>query len=121
MFESVADAGFFIQVLVAVGAGVISFVSPCVLPLVPGYLSMMSGYSAVQLDAGDYARGRLLRVILAFIAGFTVVFAALGAVASSVSQWLIRNQSALTVGAGWVVIGFGLLMAAMAITVGSGL
>ena len=116
MFGSVADAGFFIQLAVAVGAGVISFVSPCVLPLVPGYLSMMSGYSAVQLEAGDYARGRMLRVILAFVVGFTVVFAALGAVASSVSQWLIRNQSVLTTAAGWVVIGFGLLMAALAVT-----
>lgn len=116
MFENVADAGFAIQLVVAFGAGVISFVSPCVLPLVPGYLSMMSGYSAAQLDSGDYSTLRLLRVILAFIAGFTVVFAAIGAVASSVSQFLVRNLQTLTVVAGWVVIVFGLLMAAMAIT-----
>ncbi|MFO7298919.1 MAG: cytochrome c biogenesis CcdA family protein [Actinomycetes bacterium] len=116
MFDGVESVGFAVQLMVAVGAGVISFVSPCVLPLVPGYLSMMSGYSASQLDAGEYGRGRMLRVILAFIAGFTVVFAALGAVASSISQLLIRNQKALTVVAGWVVIVFGVLMAAMALT-----
>lgn len=116
MFENVADAGFLIQLVVAFGAGVISFISPCVLPLVPGYLSMMSGYSAAQLEAGEVSRSRLIRVILAFIAGFTVVFAAIGAVASSVSQWLIRNQDTMTVAAGWVVIVFGILMVAMALS-----
>jgi cytochrome c-type biogenesis protein len=116
MFENVADAGYVIQLVVAFGAGVISFISPCVLPLVPGYLSMMSGYSAAQLDSGDYSTGRLLRVILSFIAGFTVVFAAIGAVASSVSQYLVRNLGTLTVIAGWVVIVFGVLMAAMALS-----
>lgn len=116
MFENVADAGFLLQLMVAFGAGVISFVSPCVLPLVPGYLSMMSGYSAAQLDAGDVSRTRMMRVILAFIGGFTVVFAAIGAVASSLSQWLIRNQDTLTMAAGWVVIVFGLLMVAMAVS-----
>lgn len=116
MFENVADAGFLLQLVVAFGAGVVSFISPCVLPLVPGYLSMMSGYSAAQLEAGEISRARMVRVILAFIGGFTVVFAAIGAVASSVSQWLIRNQDTLTFVAGWVVIAFGLLMVAMALS-----
>ncbi|HEX6946738.1 MAG TPA: cytochrome c biogenesis protein CcdA [Acidimicrobiia bacterium] len=116
MFEGVETAGFAIQLTVAVGAGVISFVSPCVLPLVPGYLSMMSGYTVSDLDRGEYERGRMLRVILAFIGGFTVVFAALGAAASSVSSLLIRNKNLLTTVAGWIVIVFGLLMAAMAVT-----
>lgn len=116
MFEGVENVSFLVQIVVAVGAGVISFVSPCVLPLVPGYLSMMSGYSAAQLDTGEYAKGRMLRVILAFIAGFTVVFAAIGAAATSISRWLIRNQNVLTTAAGWVVIAFGLLMVAMVLT-----
>lgn len=116
MFDGVGEAGYMIQMVVAFGAGVISFVSPCVLPLVPGYLSMMSGYSAVQLEAGDVSTGRLLRVILLFIAGFTVVFASIGAVASTLSQFLVRNLSTLTTIAGWVVIVFGLLMVAMALS-----
>ena len=116
MFDGVSEAGYLIQMFVAFGAGIISFVSPCVLPLVPGYLSMMSGYSAAQLEAGDVSTGRLVRVILMFIAGFTVVFASIGAVASSLSQFLVRNLNTLTTIAGYVVIAFGILMVAMAIS-----
>jgi cytochrome c-type biogenesis protein len=116
MFDGVGEAGYLIQLLVAFGAGVISFLSPCVLPLVPGYLSMMSGYSAGQMEAGDYEVGRLLRVILLFIAGFTVVFTALGAVASAVSRYLVRNLDTFTRVAGVVVIVFGLLMVAMTLS-----
>ncbi|HSJ83923.1 MAG TPA: cytochrome c biogenesis protein CcdA, partial [Acidimicrobiia bacterium] len=72
MFENVGSAAYILQVLIAFGAGVISFVSPCVLPLLPGYLSMMSGYSASQLEAGEVSTARMSRVILLFIAGFTV-------------------------------------------------
>jgi cytochrome c-type biogenesis protein len=116
MFDGVAESGYLIQMFVAFGAGVISFISPCVLPLVPGYLSMMSGYSAAQLEEGDFSTGRLLRVILLFIAGFTMVFASIGAVASTVSQALVRNMATLTTIAGYVVIVFGLLMVAMAVS-----
>lgn len=116
MFENVADAAFVIQMTIAFGAGVISFISPCVLPLLPGYLSMMSGYSASQLEAGDVSYLRLSRVILLFILGFTVVFAAIGAVASGVSQLLIRNLGTLTRVAGAVIIVFGALFVAMAVT-----
>ncbi|MGA8039430.1 MAG: cytochrome c biogenesis protein CcdA, partial [Acidimicrobiia bacterium] len=78
MFENVDSAAYIAQILIAFGAGVISFVSPCVLPLLPGYLSMMSGYSAAQLETGDVSTGRMTSVILQFIAGFTLVFALLG-------------------------------------------
>ncbi len=116
MFEGVSEAGFVLQLVIAFGAGVISFISPCVLPLLPGYLSMMSGYSAAQLEAGDYSTGRMMRVILTFIAGFTVVFTAYGAVATSLSQFLVRNLNTFTRIAGIVVIFFGLLMVAMAVS-----
>lgn len=116
MFENVADAAFAVQMMIAFGAGVISFVSPCVLPLLPGYLSMMSGYSASQLEAGDVSHLRLTRVILLFILGFTVVFAAIGALASGVSQLLVRNLGLLTQIAGMVIIGFGALIVAMALS-----
>ena len=116
MFENVGDAAYIIQLVVAFGAGVISFVSPCVLPLLPGYLSMMSGYSAAQLEQGEVSTGRMTRVILLFILGFTVVFAALGAAATGFGQFLRDNLDALTRVAGVVIIVFGLLMVAMAVS-----
>jgi cytochrome c-type biogenesis protein len=116
MFENVGDATFLVQLIVAFGAGVISFISPCVLPLLPGYLSMMSGYSAAQLEAGEVSSRRMLRVILLFILGFTLVFAALGAAATGFGQFLRTNLNTLTRVAGIVIIVFGLLMVAMAVS-----
>jgi cytochrome c-type biogenesis protein len=116
MFETVGDAAFIVQLVVAFGAGVISFVSPCVLPLLPGYLSMMSGYSAAQLEEGAASTRRMTRVILLFILGFTIVFAALGAGATALSDLLRQNLNTLTRIAGVVIIVFGLLMVAMAVS-----
>lgn len=116
MFENLGDATFIVQLVVAFGAGVISFISPCVLPLLPGYLSMMSGYSAAQLEAGEVSSQRMLRVILLFILGFTVVFAALGAAATGFGQFLRANLNTLTQVAGLVIIVFGILMVAMAVS-----
>ncbi len=116
VFESIESTAYLIQMAIAFGAGVISFISPCVLPLLPGYLSMMSGYSADQLESGDVSTGRMTRVILLFIAGFTVVFAGLGAAASGLGQLLTRNLSALTRVAGLVIVVFGILMVAMAVS-----
>ena len=116
MFESVGEAAYLVQIFIAFGAGVISFVSPCVLPLLPGYLSMMSGYSASQLEAGDVSNGRMIRVILLFILGFTLVFTAIGAAASTVSQFLVRNLNVFTQFAGALIIAFGILMVAMAVS-----
>lgn len=116
MFENVGSAAYILQVLIAFGAGVISFVSPCVLPLLPGYLSMMSGYSASQLEAGEVSTARMSRVILLFIAGFTVVFVALGAIATGLRTWLVENLTTFTRLAGLTVIVFGLVMVTMAIS-----
>jgi cytochrome c-type biogenesis protein len=116
VFDNVDSAAYILQVLIAFGAGVISFVSPCVLPLLPGYLSMMSGYSASQLEAGQVSTARMSRVILFFIAGFTVVFVALGAIATGLRTWLVENLTAFTRIAGLTVIVFGLVMVAMAIS-----
>jgi cytochrome c-type biogenesis protein len=116
LFENVDSAAYAIQVLVAFGAGVISFISPCVLPLLPGYLSMMSGYSASQLEAGDVSTAHMTSVILQFIAGFTVVFVALGAGATAIGNFLAANLGTLTRIAGLVIIGFGVLMVAMAVS-----
>ncbi len=116
MFENVESTAFILQIVIAFGAGIISFISPCVLPLLPGYLSMMSGYSADQIESGDVSTGRMTRVILLFILGFTLVFASLGAAASGLGQALTRNIDTLTRLAGLVIIVFGVLMVAMAVS-----
>jgi cytochrome c-type biogenesis protein len=116
MFESLGESAFTVQLVVAFGAGVISFISPCVLPLLPGYLSMMSGYSASQLEQGEVSTRRMLRVIGLFILGFTLVFASIGAAATSFGQFLRTNLGTITRFAGILVIVFGILMVAMAVS-----
>ncbi len=97
--------------LVAIVAGFLSFVSPCVLPLIPGYLSMISGLSAEQLEARS---GRdLLRIFFScvlFAVGFGVVFVLLGASAGAVGGWLGPRIRILNVVFGIIVIVFGLLV-----------
>jgi cytochrome c-type biogenesis protein len=99
-------------VLVAFGAGMLSFLSPCVLPLVPGYVSMVSGLSAAELGAEPRRRAvAVVPGVAGFVAGFTVVFTALGAGASAVGRALLAHQHALDVAAGALVVVFGLLLA----------
>lgn len=116
MFENVGDVAYLLQLLIAFGAGIISFISPCVLPLLPGYLSMMSGYSASQLEEGQVSPARMTRVILLFILGFTLVFAGLGAAATGFGHTLRQNLGTLTRVSGVVIIAFGMLMVAMAVS-----
>jgi cytochrome c-type biogenesis protein len=102
-------------IAVAFGAGVISFLSPCVLPLVPGYISVVSGLSAAELKSGRDGRGALsngslLRQIASFVAGFTVVFVALGAAASGLGQLLGAHKTALTSVAGVLIVVFGVML-----------
>ena len=100
--------------IVAFGAGMVSFLSPCVLPLVPGYLSMMSGVSASQLAIATRTdQSKLVRSTLLFVAGFTLVFTALGATASTLGSALKDHQVGLNQVAGVVVIAFGLLLAGL--------
>jgi cytochrome c-type biogenesis protein len=96
------------NVLVAFGAGILSFLSPCVLPLVPGYLSLMSGLSASDVDG---RRVHMLRATLLFVAGFTVVFVALGAAASGIGELLLDHQRGLNQIAGVIVIVMGVVVA----------
>ncbi len=97
-----------ISLVAAFIAGTISFLSPCVLPLVPGYISMLSGIGVEQLQQGEPARGRLLASSLAFVAGFSLVFISFGASASAIGQFLVQNRTALAPFAGAIVILFGL-------------
>jgi cytochrome c-type biogenesis protein len=107
-----------VTLLAAFGAGLLSFISPCVLPLIPGYLSFISGLSldemrgaapraaAVTSPAG--ARTRILLSSLAFILGFSLVFISLGATASAVGQFMMQRLPLLSRIAGIVIILFGL-------------
>jgi cytochrome c-type biogenesis protein len=97
-----------ISILGAFVAGLISFLSPCVLPLVPGYISMLSGIGVEQLKEGNTPRGGLLWSALAFVIGFSVVFIAFGASASAVGSFLLRNRASLAPVAGALILMFGL-------------
>ena len=90
-------------------AGLISFLSPCVLPLVPGYVSMISGASLEQLKEGTEAglAARVLRNSLAFIIGFTLVFVMLGASATWVGKLLLGQKTIFNIVAGVLIIIFG--------------
>jgi cytochrome c-type biogenesis protein len=96
-------------------AGVLSFVSPCVLPLIPGYLSYISGLSLDEMQgsaqgeaAAAAARRRVIVASLFLVLGFSVVFVSLGAAASAVGQFLLERLRLLSKIAGAVVILFGL-------------
>jgi cytochrome c-type biogenesis protein len=88
--------------LLALVAGVLSFSSPCTLPLVPGYLGYMSGVSS--------SRGRTLGAACLFVAGFALVFTALGAAASSLGVLLLDHRSLLEKAAGVLIVLLGLFV-----------
>ncbi len=102
-----------VSLIAAVLAGTASFVSPCVLPLLPGYISLMSGYDMVELSSGEVSMRRVVGRTALFVLGFTLVFVSLGATATSLSSFL--NQSIFTVIAGWVIIAMGVFIAVTAI------
>jgi len=97
--------------VVAVLAGVFSSISPCVLPLIPGYRSMISGLSFEQLQerrAGHIAR--ILASCLLFSVGFSIVFIFVGLSVGTIGQWLIANRRLLNIIFGLIVIAFGLFV-----------
>src|ERR1700723_2964404 len=95
--------------LAAFIAGLISFLSPCVLPLVPGYLSLISGVGIEELKS---RQGQLMRRVMVnsigFILGFSVVFITLGAISTEIGQMAARYKHTLSIVAGLVIIVFGL-------------
>ena len=90
-------------------AGVLSFLSPCVLPLVPSYLAYVGGSSA-QGESGAASRRVLIRNSLFFILGFSLIFIGLGASASLIGGLLQENRRVLTLVGGGLIISFGLVM-----------
>src|ERR671912_2550155 len=100
-------------------AGILSFISPCVLPLIPGYLSFVSGVTLEEMRApgasaaiapSDSKRRRAVIMSLAFVLGFSIVFIALGATATAVGTLLMDHIQLLSKIAGAVIIVFGLHM-----------
>lgn len=98
-----------IGILSAFVAGIISFLSPCVLPLVPGYVSYVAGGSLEDLTQTQFSRKRAFAIYLSvfFILGFSVVFIALGASASAIGEFLLQNKTVFEYVAGGIVIVFG--------------
>lgn len=102
-----------VSFLAAFGAGVLSFISPCVLPLVPGYISFVSGVSFDQMQSADAAsraatRRQMLITSLAFVLGFSLVFICLGASATAIGHLLRHQKTILERIAGVVIVIFGL-------------
>ena len=130
----VFDGALWLAIPIALLAGLVSFLSPCVLPLVPGYLGFLGGAAGAAGAAGSSAaggssgasgasgavgsvgssaraagRGRLVGGVLLFIAGFTVVFVAMGVLAGSVGRFFLQYQDLITRVLGVVVIALGLV------------
>jgi cytochrome c-type biogenesis protein len=101
-----ADVGL----LLAFGGGLVSFLSPCVLPLVPAYLSIVTGLAPGELRGEDRPLGQIFRTTGGFVAGFSVVFIALGLSATTLGSTLLRNQSLITRLSGLVVLGMALFL-----------
>jgi cytochrome c-type biogenesis protein len=127
-FAEIASSGpLLLAVAVAALAGLVSFLSPCVLPLVPGYLSYVTGMAGADLDAalgtdphgnplprrGAPVRGRILLGSLLFIAGFTAVFTLTGVLTARVGRALLAHERPIEVGIGLVVIVLGLAFAGL--------
>jgi cytochrome c-type biogenesis protein len=99
-----------IGLVTAFAAGVISFLSPCVLPLVPGYVSFVAGSSLEELRDRQVPRLQVLLLSATFVAGFSLVFTALGASATALGNLLLSYRYELGLIAGVIVIMFGLHM-----------
>ncbi|GAA0674861.1 cytochrome c biogenesis protein CcdA [Kitasatospora atroaurantiaca] len=107
--QTVANGAILLAVPIALAAGLVSFFSPCVLPLVPGYLSYVTGFSAADLaDAKGAKRGRMLLGSVLFILGFTAVFVSGGALFGYFGQTLADNKHTISVVMGVLTILMGL-------------
>ena len=100
-----------VTLIAAFGAGLISFLSPCVLPIIPGYLSLVTGLEAGELEDRD--RDATLRVVTTtglFIAGFSTVFVLLGLGATQIGTVLLDNQRVLTQASGVLLLAMALFL-----------
>ncbi len=105
--STVLDGSMVLALPVAAAAGVISFFSPCVVPLLPGYLSYVTGLSAAELGSGR--RWRMLAGTLLFVLGFTTVFVLTGVTFGAAGEALLEHQSLITRVLGGMTIVLGLV------------
>ena len=106
--HTLTDGSLLAAFPIAMAAGVVSFLSPCVLPLVPGYLSYMTGVAGAQAHARQSTRSRALIGTLAFVAGFSAVFVSFGALFGGIGQQLLAHQRIIQMFMGVVVVILGL-------------
>ncbi|HEY2478141.1 MAG TPA: cytochrome c biogenesis CcdA family protein, partial [Solirubrobacterales bacterium] len=99
--------GTGVGLFAALAAGMVSFLSPCVLPLVPGYLSAVTGVSAADLDEADWRS--VVPPALIFVASFSAIFILLGLTATGLGSFLSENKALLTQISGWLIIAMGVL------------
>jgi len=104
----IIDASLFPAMLVALVAGLLSFLSPCVLPIVPPYLAYMSGTTIADLRAAEAGRNKAIVPALFFVLGLSTIFLILGFAASVAGAVLLQYQSYLNALAGILVMVFGL-------------
>jgi cytochrome c-type biogenesis protein len=104
------DPAAGVGIVAALGAGLVSFLSPCVLPLVPGYLSAVTGVSLDELDRASWRR--VLGPSLLFVASFSAIFIALGVTATGVGDLLRENRALLTKVSGAIIIAMGVFFIA---------
>jgi cytochrome c-type biogenesis protein len=104
------DPAAGVTIFAALGAGVVSFLSPCVLPLVPGYLSAVTGVSASELDSVGWRR--VLPPSLLFVASFSAIFIALGLTATGLGSALQDHTDQLQTISGILIIAMGVLFVA---------
>lgn len=103
--------GSNLTILVALAAGLISFLSPCVLPLVPAYLGQLTAIAVVGREDEPLARWRAVRQAIAFVAGFTAIFTLIGVTATYLGQGLVDLLPVLRIAGGVVLIVLGLNLA----------
>jgi len=108
VIQLIASDSVNTTVIAAFAVGFVSFISPCVLPLVPGYLSAISGVSFADLQAGE-ARRKVIGPALLFCLSFTVMFVALGMTATGVGRTLADHRLVIRHVAGIVIFAMGLL------------
>lgn len=101
------DASLLPAMLVASVAGLLSFLSPCVLPIVPPYLAYMGGISVGEMERDRVARRRVIASALFFVLGLSTVFLFLGFTASSFGRFFLSNQDWFIILAGLVIMAFG--------------
>lgn len=102
-----------VGLLASLLAGLFSFLSPCVLPLVPAYLSMVTGMTIDELSQGKSSQKRILLSCLLFVFGFSLVFILMGATASAAGKILVRYRSTINLVLGFLVVVMGLFIAGL--------